>query len=209
MAPPASWSQWEPYSCPLSFRKRTTGASGFPREFRSFRDQADRRGRPIAVQAYPGTTAVHDRVEALHSRFGMQRLVLVVDRCMLTDTQIEHLRQYRGLGWISALWHDAIRKLADEQSVQMSLFDQRSLAEIRSPLYPVERLVACSNPALAARPAQARGGPGRPVHHPHQPGRPDGRGCRAQPTTLSPLQRIHEHVRRPSVFRGLGAGAAP
>ncbi len=116
---------------------------------------ADRRGRPLAVQAYPGNTAdpstVPDQVATLRSRFGLQRLVLVGDRGMLTDTQIEHLRQDPGVGWISALCHDAIRKLADEESVQMSLFDARNLAEIRSPLYPDERLVVCSNPALAAR----------------------------------------------------------
>ena len=70
---------------------------------------------------------------------------------MLTDTQIEHLRQYPGLGSISALCHDAIRKLADEDSVQMSLFGERNLAEIHSPLYPGERLVVCSNPALGTR----------------------------------------------------------
>ena len=116
---------------------------------------ADRQGRPLAVQAYPGNTAdpstVPDQIETLRDRFGLQRLVLVGDRGMLTDTQIEHLRQYPGLGWISALRHRDIRKLAEEESVQMSLFDQRNLAEIRSPLYPGERLVVCCNPALAER----------------------------------------------------------
>ncbi len=149
-----SSSYYEGRTCPLmQFGYSRDGKRGRP--IVVYGVLADRRGRPVAVQAYPGNTAdpttVPDRVETLRSRFGLQRLVLVGDRGMLTDTQIEHLRQYPGLGWISALCHDAIRKLADEQSVQMSLFDQRNLAEIRSPLYPGERLVVCSNPALAAR----------------------------------------------------------
>ena len=66
---------------------------------------ADAQGRPLAVQAYPGNTAdpttVPDQVQILRERFGLQRVVLVGDRGMLTDTQIETLRQYPGLGWVS------------------------------------------------------------------------------------------------------------
>ena len=116
---------------------------------------ADAQGRPLAVQAYPGNTAdpttVPDQVQLLRERFGLQRVVLVGDRGMLTDTQIETLRQYPGLGWVSALRHHDIRRLAEDKSVQMSLFDTRNLAEIRSPLYPGERLIVCCNPALAER----------------------------------------------------------
>ena len=92
-----------------------------------------------------------DQVQPLRQHFGLQRLVLVGDRGMLTDTQIETLRDYPGLGWISALRHHDIRRLAQEGSVQMSLFDERNLAEIHSPLYPHERLIVCCNPALAER----------------------------------------------------------
>ena len=116
---------------------------------------ADAQGRPLAVQAYPGNTAdpttVPDQVQTLRERFSLQRVVLVGDRGMLTDTQIETLRQYPGLGWVSALRHPDIRKLADDNSVPMSLFDDRNLAEIHSPLYPGERLIVCRNPALAER----------------------------------------------------------
>ena len=69
-------------------------------------------------------------------------------RPIAVPDQVETLRQYPGLGWISALCHDAIRKLADEHSVQMSLFDERNLAEIYSPLYSGERLVVSSNPVV-------------------------------------------------------------
>jgi hypothetical protein len=69
---------------------------------------------------------------------------------MLTQTQIDKLRNHPELGWISALRSTAIRKLVDSGHIQMSLFDERNLAEILSPDYPGERLVACFNPLLAA-----------------------------------------------------------
>ena len=149
-----SSSYYEGRTCPLMrFGYSRDGKRGRP--IVVYGVLADRQGRPLAVQAYPGNTAdpatVPDQVETLRDRFGLQRLVLVGDRGMLTDTQIEHLRQYPGLGWISALRHADIRQLAEEQTVQMSLFDHRNLAEIRSPLYPGERLVVCCNPGLAER----------------------------------------------------------
>jgi transposase len=113
----------------------------------------DRGGRPVAVQVYPGhtgdPTTLADQVEKLRRRFGLERLVIVGDRGLLTQTQIEHLKQYPGVGWISALRFDAIRQLAEDQSVQPSLFDQRHLAEIRSDRFPDERLIVCFNPLLA------------------------------------------------------------
>jgi hypothetical protein len=113
----------------------------------------DGEGRPVAVEAYPGNTGdpstVLGQAEKLRERFGLNRLVLVGDRGMLTETQIEKLRAYSGLGWISALRSCAIRDLVAEGSLQMSLFDQRDLAEIHSPEFPLERLVACYNPLLA------------------------------------------------------------
>jgi len=113
----------------------------------------DGEGRPVAVEAYPGNTGdpstVSGQAEKLRGRFGLNRLVLVGDRGMLTETQIEKLRAHSGLGWISALRSSAIRDLVAEGSLQMSLFDQRDLAEIHSPEFPSERLVACYNPLLA------------------------------------------------------------
>lgn len=113
----------------------------------------DREGRPVAVDVYPGNTGdpatVPDQVEKLRNRFGLSRVVLVGDRGMLTQTQIEHLQEYPGVGWISALRSRAIRKLVENEHLQMSLFDAQNLAEITSPDYPGERLIACMNPLLA------------------------------------------------------------
>ena len=149
-----SSSYYEGHTCPLMrFGYSRDGKRGRPIVVYGL--LADRQGRPLAVQAYPGNTAdpttVPDQVQTLRKRFGLQRVVLVGDRGMLTDTQIETLRQYPGLGWVSALRHHDIRQLAEDKSVQMSLFDTRNLAEIRSPLYPGERLIVCCNPALAER----------------------------------------------------------
>jgi transposase len=114
---------------------------------------ADVEGRPVAVEVYPGNTGdpttVPDQVEKLRHRFGLERVVLVGDRGMLTQTQIEHLKRHPGLGWISALRSEGIRKLLDGDVLQLSLFDEQHLAEVTSPAFPGERLVACFNPLLA------------------------------------------------------------
>jgi len=113
----------------------------------------DSAGRPIAVDVYPGNTGdpstVPDQVEKLRDRFGLKRVVLVGDRGMLTQTQIDALREHPGLGWISALRFTAIRDLAEAGAFQPSLFDKQNLAEITSEDYPGERLVVCYNPLLA------------------------------------------------------------
>ena len=113
----------------------------------------DRQGRPISVQVYDGTTAdpvtVPEQANRLQKDFGLTRVVLVGDRGMLTEVQIAELRRRPGLGWISALRTHQIRQLVEEKALQMSLFDEQNLAEIKSSNYPDEQLVACYNPLLA------------------------------------------------------------
>jgi transposase len=114
---------------------------------------ADCQGRPLAVEVYRGNTGdpatLPDQVDTLRRRFGLRRVVLVGDRGLWTQTQIDNLREHPGLGWISALRAPALRRLADEGHLQLSLFDKKNLAEIHSDDYPGERLVACHNPLLA------------------------------------------------------------
>ena len=121
---------------------------------------ADSMGRPLAVQAYAGNTGdpttVPDQVEKVRGRFGLQRVVLVGDRGLLTETQINHLKRHPGLGWVSVLRHHQIRRLVESEAVQLSLFDERHLAEVRSPDYPGERLIVCHNPLLAEHRRQKR-----------------------------------------------------
>ncbi|MFO7934727.1 MAG: IS1634 family transposase [Bacteroidales bacterium] len=113
----------------------------------------DAQGRPVSVQVYEGNTAdpttVPDQVEKLRHHFGLKRMVLVGDRGMLTQTQIDHLKEHPGIGWISCLRFDAIRELVNQGDLQLSLFDQQNLAEISSQNYPGERLIACYNPLMA------------------------------------------------------------
>ena len=111
----------------------------------------DSEGRPVAVDVYPGNTGdpttLADQVDKLRQRFGLERVVL--DRGLLTRTQLGTLKQYPGLGWISALRSAEVRRLVESGCLQLSLFDHQNLAEIHSPDFPGERLVACHNPLLA------------------------------------------------------------
>lgn len=113
----------------------------------------DEGGRPVAVEVYPGNTGdpttVPDQVEKLRMRFQLERVVLVGDRGMLTETQLSKLKKYPGLGWISALRSKDIRALVTSGHIQLSLFDEQNMAEVISPDFPGERLVVCYNPLLA------------------------------------------------------------
>jgi len=146
-------------ACPLA-------AHGYSRDHRADLERIvfglvlDAGGRPISVEAFPGNTAdpatLESRLDDLQGRFGIERLVLAGDRGMLTSARIEHLRERGGIDWISALRAPAIRGLVEEGVVQLSLFDERDLAEVSSPDFPGERLVVCRDPALAAERARKR-----------------------------------------------------
>jgi len=146
-------SYYEGSQCPLA-------AFGYSRDQKKGKKQVvyglicDREGRPVGVDVYPGNTSdpqtVDDQVQKLRERFRVRRAVLAGDRGSLTDARIEELKKVEGVDWISALRAPAIRKLADEGLLQMSVFDTRGLGEIASSDFPGERLVVCHNPLLAA-----------------------------------------------------------
>jgi hypothetical protein len=116
-------------------------------------------GRPVSVQVHPGSTAdpttVPGVLDALRERFGIERVILVGDRAMITDAHAATLKEL-GAGFVSALKTAQIRKLIGAGDLQLSLFDQRNLAEISSEEFPGERLVVCRNPHLAAERARKR-----------------------------------------------------
>src|SRR5712675_532680 len=128
----------------------------------------DPAGRPVAVRVFPGNTADPDAfteiVPVIRDTFGLENLVLVGDRGMITTARIDALRELNDdpdtatdFGWITALRAPAIATLAaDDGPLQMSLFDTQDLAEITHPDYPGERLIACRNPALAAERTRKR-----------------------------------------------------
>src|SRR5215470_14229908 len=161
-------SSWvEGTHCPLAAR-------GYSRDGKKGKLQieygllTDPAGRPVAVRVLPGSTgdpvAFTEIVHVIRGKFGLAKMVMVGDRGMITSARIEALNQQEDgarhenpYGWITALRAPAIRKLiAEDGPLQMSLFDQQNLAEITSPDYPGERLVACRNPALAADRARTR-----------------------------------------------------
>ena len=133
---------------------------GYSRDHRGDRPQivygllCDSEGRPIAIEVFPGNTAdppaFTEIISRVRKRFGINRIVFVGDRGMITTARInEDLRPVEGLDWISALRSDGIRKLMASEAIQLSLFDNQDLAEITSEDFPGERLIVCRNPALA------------------------------------------------------------
>jgi hypothetical protein len=161
-------SSWlEGSQCPLAAR-------GYSRDGRKGTLQieygllTDPQGRPVAVRVFPGNTgdpaAFTGIVQVLRDKFGLQKMVMVGDRGMITSARIKALNQLEDgtqrpdpYGWITALRAPAIKKLmADDGPLQLSLFDEQDLAEITSPDFPGERLVACRNPALAEQRARKR-----------------------------------------------------
>ena len=128
----------------------------------------DPAGRPVAARVFPGNTADPDAfteiIPVIRDTFGLERLVLVGDRGMITSARIGALRELNDdpdtatdFGWITALRAPDIAKLAAEDGpLQMSLFDTQDMAEISHPDFPGERLIACRNPALAAERTRKR-----------------------------------------------------
>jgi hypothetical protein len=146
-------STWfEGHKCPLA-------RPGYSRDGRGSTPQivfgvlTDRSGRPVAVEVFEGNTGdpstVAKQIEKLKLRFGLERVVLVGDRGMITDARLREDVRPAGLEWITALRAPAVKKLVRDGAIQLSLFEKLDLAEISHPDFPGERLVVCKNPLLA------------------------------------------------------------
>ena len=116
-------------------------------------------GRPVAVQVHPGSTSdpttLPGVLDTLRVRFGIERVILVGDRAMITDAHAAKLKEL-GAGFVSALKTVQIRKLVNTGDLQLTLFDETNLAEVASDEFPGERLIVCRNPHLAADRARTR-----------------------------------------------------
>ena len=149
-----SSSYFEGEQCPLAAR-------GYSRDQKKGKLQVnyglltDERGCPIAISAFPGNTSdpktLLPQVERLQGAFNLKSVVLVGDRGMISQKQVDEIKGYPGVGWITALKTGAIRKLMDDEAIQLTLFDKRNLFEFTHPDFPGEKLVACRNPELASR----------------------------------------------------------
>ena len=140
---------------------------GYSRDHRGDRPQivygllCTREGLPIAIEVFEGNTGdpstVRSQVDKLKTRFGLTRVVLVGDRGMITAARIRDDLRTCGLDWISCLRAPHIQALAQgDGPLQLSLFDERDLAEITSPDFPGERLIVCRNADLARERARKR-----------------------------------------------------
>jgi hypothetical protein len=113
----------------------------------------DERGCPVAVSVFEGNTGdpktLLPQVEKVRATFGIDQLVMVGDRGMISQVQIDAMRDLDGVQWITALKNGAIRKLADGGTLQLDLFDERNLIAFTHDDFPGERLIACRNPDLA------------------------------------------------------------
>src|SRR5512132_956200 len=154
-----SSAAFEGRTCPL-------GAIGHPKDGVRGRLQivygllTSKEGIPVAIEVFKGNTGdpktVASQVGQLKDRFALTRVVLVGDRGMLTAARLrEHIRP-ADLDWITALRAPQVKKLVNDGALQLSLFDEQDLAEITSPDFPGERLVACKNPLLEAERARKR-----------------------------------------------------
>jgi transposase len=130
------------------------GKRGFPQIVYGLLCNAE--GCPVSIEVFEGNTGdpktLASQIKKIRNRFGIQRVVIVGDRGMITSKRIdEELRDVDGLEWITALRADTIKKLASAGIIEKSLFDDRDLAEVTSEDFPGERLVVCRNPVLADR----------------------------------------------------------
>jgi hypothetical protein len=154
-----SSAAFEGRTCPL-------GAVGHPKDGVRGRLQivygllTSPEGIPVAIEVFAGNTGdpktVASQVDKVKDRFGITRVVLVGDRGMLTAARLREDVRPAGLDWITALRAPQVKNLVRDGALQLTLFDQTDLAEITSPDFPGERLVACMNPFLEAERARKR-----------------------------------------------------
>jgi hypothetical protein len=154
-----SSAAFEGRTCPL-------GAVGHPKDGVRGRLQivygllTSKDGVPVAIEVFAGNTGdpktVSSQVTKVKDRFGISRVVLVGDRGMLTAARLREDVRPEGLDWITALRAPQVKKLVRDGDLQLTLFDAQDLAEITSPDFPGERLVACKNPFLEAERARKR-----------------------------------------------------
>lgn len=153
----SSW--FEGVTCPLA--KLGYSRDGRPGTLQvNYGLMTDARGCPVSVSVFDGNTGdpktLLPQVEKARKSFGLERLVMVGDRGMISNVQIDAIAKLDGVDWITALKNGAIAKLADAGHLQLDLFDERNLISLTHDDYPGERLVACRNPALARLRAEKR-----------------------------------------------------
>jgi len=154
-----SSSYFEGKSCPLAaFGHNRDGKKGKLQV--NYGLLTDTKGRPVAISVFKGNMGdaktLLSEVQNVREKFGIKTLVMIGDRGMIGQKQIDGLKGLEGVGWITALKTGAIRGLVEQGHIQMGLFDERNIFELTHPDYPGERLMACRNPELAKQRAWVR-----------------------------------------------------
>ena len=90
-------------------------------------------GCPIAVEVLRGNTkdetTVLEKIEEIKKKYGIDKVVFVGDRGMVTRANFEQI-DHDLVKVISALTHSRIKSLLEEQIIQIGLFDERNIVEI-------------------------------------------------------------------------------
>jgi hypothetical protein len=152
-------SYFEGVTCPLAaFGHNRDGKKGKLQV--NYGLLTNRQGIPVSVSVFEGNSGdpktLLPQIDKVREKFGIERFVLVGDRGMLTQKQVDVVQEMDGVDWIGALRPEAIKKLIEVGAIQMGLFDERNLFELIHPDFPGERLVACRNHELAHRRAFKR-----------------------------------------------------
>jgi transposase len=148
-----SGTYFEGRTCPLGQYGRRRGSDGKSKLQIVFGLMCTAEGCPVAVEVFEGNVGdpntLPSQITKLKERFDLAHVVLVGDRGMITKARLEQTVKPAGLDFITALRAPAIQKLVEGGQLQLTLFDERDLAEITSPNHPGERLIVCRNPLLA------------------------------------------------------------
>ncbi|MCL5942490.1 MAG: IS1634 family transposase [Actinobacteria bacterium] len=117
-------------------------------------------GCPVAVEVFPGNCAdpgaFSRALATVRERFGLTQVVLVGDRGMTTQARSEEVEAHPDLSFITALRAPEIEALSRAGYIQLSLFAEVNLVEMRHLEHPEERLLVCRNPHLASERARCR-----------------------------------------------------
>lgn len=130
-------SYFEGDSCPLA-------CFGYNRDGKKGKVQivigllTDSEGRPLAIEVFTGNTSdqttVMDKIDAMRQDFGIDEMVFIGDRGMVTSARRDDLKddKYKAVKYISALTRKEFFDFLDDQDhpLQLTLFDQEKLVEV-------------------------------------------------------------------------------
>jgi len=117
-------------------------------------------GCPVGVEVFPGNTqdasTVPQKIAAIRQQYGVQEILFVGDRGMITQASAAQVQGLEGLNLISALTHRQIVALLERKVITPELFDERRIVEVIDPQDLRRRYALCRNPQSAQRETATR-----------------------------------------------------